>query len=348
MRRILIALTTMVLTAGVAVAQTPFYDDVLITGELMTEDSVKTLTGFYKSDDYGDTWVEIGQVGPTGANGADGDSFFQVSSGVISPISEDTVEAEFLRSLDGAFFHGGNYSFDLSADSSAIRYVNADTTMIFGGKLSRFRAAILTSTDTAEVTVNDDKNIRISADTIKLNASELSINSKSVDSDFYMRQGENNKLHFFRDDPTGHGYFKGEFTDTSFMQLGYLSFSFSAAAGFNVTCFDSDFEASSLFESTKDIAKISYTTGTISYDLFLDENGLTYNDGTIGNSPENILKLKLDGSSEWSHFAPPTMTATEASALTPSNGWMVYVTDTDLTFLTVGFWGYENGSWVKL
>jgi len=37
----------------------------------------------------------------------------------------------------------------------------------------------------------------------------------------------------------------------------------------------------------------------------------------------------------------------EASALTPSNGYFIYVTDTNLTFTSVGFWGYESGSWVK-
>jgi hypothetical protein len=33
--------------------------------------------------------------------------------------------------------------------------------------------------------------------------------------------------------------------------------------------------------------------------------------------------------------------------LTPTNGYMVYVSDTNVTFTAVGFWGYENGAWVK-
>jgi hypothetical protein len=42
------------------------------------------------------------------------------------------------------------------------------------------------------------------------------------------------------------------------------------------------------------------------------------------------------------------MTSTQASAITPANGMMLYSTDTNGTFTSVGFWGYENGAWVKL
>jgi hypothetical protein len=42
------------------------------------------------------------------------------------------------------------------------------------------------------------------------------------------------------------------------------------------------------------------------------------------------------------------MTATQASAITASDGMMLYVTNTNGTFTSIGFWGYENGSWVKL
>ena len=42
------------------------------------------------------------------------------------------------------------------------------------------------------------------------------------------------------------------------------------------------------------------------------------------------------------------MTSTQASAITPTNGMMLYVTDTNVTFTSKGFWGYEEGVWVKL
>jgi hypothetical protein len=44
----------------------------------------------------------------------------------------------------------------------------------------------------------------------------------------------------------------------------------------------------------------------------------------------------------------PRMTAAQGSAITGVDGLMIYVTDTDATFTSVGFWGYESGSWVKL
>jgi hypothetical protein len=42
------------------------------------------------------------------------------------------------------------------------------------------------------------------------------------------------------------------------------------------------------------------------------------------------------------------MNVTEAGAITAANGMIVYVTNTDATFTAVGFWGRENGAWVKL
>jgi hypothetical protein len=47
-------------------------------------------------------------------------------------------------------------------------------------------------------------------------------------------------------------------------------------------------------------------------------------------------------------FKAGKFTATEASALTPADADFIYVTSTNGTFTSVGFWGYENGTWVKL
>ena len=44
----------------------------------------------------------------------------------------------------------------------------------------------------------------------------------------------------------------------------------------------------------------------------------------------------------------PRMTATQASAITGVNGLIVYVTDTNGTFTSAGFWGYQAGAWAKL
>lgn len=74
--------------------------------------------------------------------------------------------------------------------------------------------------------------------------------------------------------------------------------------------------------------------------------------GTVGAATPKITgDLIIDGDitvTGTTNWRPEQYTATEASALTPSNGDLIYVTSTDATFTSVGFWGYENGSWSKL
>ena len=42
------------------------------------------------------------------------------------------------------------------------------------------------------------------------------------------------------------------------------------------------------------------------------------------------------------------MTSAQAAAITPVEGLIVMVSDTDATFTSIGFWGYQNGSWTKM
>jgi hypothetical protein len=44
----------------------------------------------------------------------------------------------------------------------------------------------------------------------------------------------------------------------------------------------------------------------------------------------------------------PRLTAVQAGTLPLLDGFMIYVTSTDATFTSVGFWGVENGGWIKL
>lgn len=62
--------------------------------------------------------------------------------------------------------------------------------------------------------------------------------------------------------------------------------------------------------------------------------------GTLSASPVNLMKLNGNGS--W-QITP--ITATAASAITPAEGMMLFVSTTDATFTTIGFWGYANGAW---
>lgn len=43
-----------------------------------------------------------------------------------------------------------------------------------------------------------------------------------------------------------------------------------------------------------------------------------------------------------------SITSASASALIPKEGYIVFVSDTDATFTSVGFWGYQIGTWSKL
>lgn len=42
------------------------------------------------------------------------------------------------------------------------------------------------------------------------------------------------------------------------------------------------------------------------------------------------------------------ITATEASAITPAEGQIVFTSNTNGTFTSVGFWGYQGGTWIKM
>jgi hypothetical protein len=87
---------------------------------------------------------------------------------------------------------------------------------------------------------------------------------------------------------------------------------------------------------------MQYNTGNVIASIFAGGYCIGGNGSSIDSSA--ILELK----STTKGFLLPRMTATEASAVTGVNGLVLYVTSTNGTFTSVGFWGYENGSWVKL
>lgn len=86
----------------------------------------------------------------------------------------------------------------------------------------------------------------------------------------------------------------------------------------------------------------------------LDNTGISLQHGIPGGSStpvsvdldinDNGVEITTTGGA----FYPPDMTAANASAITASDGAIVYVTDTDGTFTSIGFWGKVNGTWEKL
>jgi len=75
--------------------------------------------------------------------------------------------------------------------------------------------------------------------------------------------------------------------------------------------------------------------------------GTNNNVGIGTTSP--VISAALDITSTTKGFLPPRMTATQASAIsTPAQGLLLFVTDTDGTFTSVGWWGYNGSTWEKL
>jgi hypothetical protein len=91
---------------------------------------------------------------------------------------------------------------------------------------------------------------------------------------------------------------------------------------------------------------LSTTTGTYTGGT-LFANSTAVGIGTNGTAPDASAKLEI--TSTTSGLLLPRMTATQASAISsPADGLIVYVTDTNGTFLAVGFWGRVSGTWTKM
>jgi hypothetical protein len=64
---------------------------------------------------------------------------------------------------------------------------------------------------------------------------------------------------------------------------------------------------------------------------------------TLNGAITLMLRLTAEGVLK---FTP--MTATAASAITPAEGMLLFVSNTDATFTSVGLWSYQNGAWKAL
>ena len=72
---------------------------------------------------------------------------------------------------------------------------------------------------------------------------------------------------------------------------------------------------------------------------------ITQTIGTVAANTSAILQIE----STTKGFLPPRMTATQASAIaSPAEGLLLYVTDTNGTFLVKGWWGYNGATWQQL
>lgn len=89
---------------------------------------------------------------------------------------------------------------------------------------------------------------------------------------------------------------------------------------------------------------IALSDGDGSVRLLIDNTG---NAGIGTTTP--AASAQLDITSTTKGFLPPRMTATQASAITsPAEGLLIYVTTTNGTFTSKGWWGYNGTAWEKL
>lgn len=88
--------------------------------------------------------------------------------------------------------------------------------------------------------------------------------------------------------------------------------------------------------------------------LFVDGGN---NQSIIGdyNGDYNNTKITVDDDAQTitlnatQGFLPPRMTSTQGSAISsPAEGLLIYVTDTNGTFTSKGWWGYNGSAWEKL
>ena len=90
--------------------------------------------------------------------------------------------------------------------------------------------------------------------------------------------------------------------------------------------------------------KLSFIKKNGSLSSKLNIVGSTNNVG-IGTETPNA-SAKLDVTSTTQGFAPPQMTATQASAITTTTRKLIiYVTDTNGTFTSAGLWMWNGTTW---
>ena len=106
------------------------------------------------------------------------------------------------------------------------------------------------------------------------------------------------------------------------------------------------FGNASLYRSTGNINLQSSETGS---NGVIIQGSRFYNNGLVVGSTTLAASAALEVNSTTRGILFPRMTSTQASAISsPADGLMIYVTDTNGTFTSIGFWGRENSVWIKL
>jgi len=95
---------------------------------------------------------------------------------------------------------------------------------------------------------------------------------------------------------------------------------------------------------------INVASGGVNYGYSSVVNGTWGNNAVyIGGSGAAAATALLHLNSTTKGFLPPVMTATQGSAISsPAEGLIIYVSNTNGTFTTKGWWGYNGSAWQQL
>lgn len=95
---------------------------------------------------------------------------------------------------------------------------------------------------------------------------------------------------------------------------------------------------------------VSCVSNAVLFKIGGSEVGRFSGSGSLGiGTTTPVASAALEISSTTKGFLPPRMTATQASAIpSPAEGLILYVTDTNGTFATKGWYGFDGATWNKL
>lgn len=274
------------------------------------------------------SWVTIG--------GAGASNYWTLNSNQLRPSVEH----------DGFFASsGGDYEYP------AELLLNNVTGGIYRQTLTS-RSEVGINADSAFMKVHlsgDTSLILVEEDTIKIRSSAVQINNPLAPIEFSVKGIGLNKL-ALSDYGDGMSQLEIFVDDASEAALGTSRLIVNPDEGIYGQIYNDDSTSLSVIHAATSFTEITHSSApSVTYKIGVGGSGIYIDDDGDGVPPPNGSVLTSNGAlSEWNHFSPPTYTATEASALTPANGWQIYVSSTNGTFTSVGFWGYVAGVWTAL
>lgn len=147
---------------------------------------------------------------------------------------------------------------------------------------------------------------------------------------------------------TANGTFRIDGTNTNALTVNGTNTYVGAGTKFTVG-FTTTSASMGVYGQGADVVNF-YTQSTAQRAMRITSTGLSSLSDSATNTENvnSVLTISALDNTDRAHLYFKPKTAAQASGITASDGMITYVNSTDATFTTVGFWGYENGAWVKL